>query len=301
MRVFILFLAIAGFVLACSDFDKFYEDKKTEKDSGASSDATEIVAEVGSEKITKEELIKSLRNLPPKQMVLYISSPEKLNEYLQSYADQLLLTQEAERVGIDDREDIKQNLEAYKRRLLIQALGKEIESRKISEEDIQRYYEENSNNLQQIRLSIIFIRIDPQNAVSKDEAIKKAESIVKKARAGSNFEVLVDKYSDDPLSKGQKGDTGYIQKGRLPLEIESKIFNLREGEVSDPIEAPNGLYIAKVTEGLKVLPLEQAKGTIEVELKKNMFNDYVKSLREKTKVEIFQNKLKEINLNDKSR
>jgi peptidyl-prolyl cis-trans isomerase C len=282
--------------LGCSDFDRFYREKKT--GSTALKEGGTVVAKVGSEEITTEELYESLESLPPKQRLLYQSSPQRLKDYLDAYINQMLLHKEAERRGLDRREDIRENLEKYKKQLLIRAIGQEITNQEFNEEEIKRYYGENSKSFEQIRASQIFIKATPDGGITEDDARAKAELITKRARAGEKFENLVEEFSDDPRSKRKGGDLGYISRGRLPLEIENEIFNLKEGEISNPIEAPNGFYIIKVTQGTKIPPLEQVKGRIQLDLRKRIFSEYAKSLREKIGVEIFEDKLKEISKNE---
>jgi parvulin-like peptidyl-prolyl isomerase len=162
---------------------------------------------------------------------------------------------------------------------------------KISEEDIKNYYNQNSKNLEQIRISHVFITA---KGITKDEARAKADIVAKRAKAGEKFENLVDQFSEDSTSKKRGGDIGYISRERLSPEIENKIFSLKEGEISDPIETENGFHVIKVTEGAKVPPLDQVKGRIEIDLKKRAFSEYTKRLREKMGVEIFEDNLKEI-------
>ncbi len=290
MKIFITLLSLITLTLSCSDFDKFYRQRNARTiDRGSA-----VVAKVGGEEITKEDLIKSLENIPPNQRIIYLSSPQKLKEYLDSYINQIVLYKEAEREGIDRREDIKENLEKYRRRLLIQAIGQEIEGQKISEEDIKNYYNQNSKNLEEVRVSHIFIKLDPARGITKDEVRIKADIVAKRARAGEKFENLVDEFSDDSASKKRGGDIGYISRERLSPQIENKIFSLKEGEVSDPIETENGFHIIKVTEKAKVPPLDQVKERIEIDLKKRAFSEYTKRLREKMGIEIFEYNLKEI-------
>lgn len=295
MRILIVLLVMAT-TLGCSDFDRFYREKKT--GSTALKEGGTVVAKVGSEEITTEELYESLESLPPKQRLLYQSSPQRLKDYLDAYINQMLLHKEAERRGLDRREDIRENLEKYKKQLLIRAIGQEITNQEFNEEEIKRYYGENSKSFEQIRASQIFIKATPDGGITEDDARAKAELITKRARAGEKFENLVEEFSDDPRSKRKGGDLGYISRGRLPLEIENEIFNLKEGEISNPIETPNGFYIIKVTQGTKIPPLEQVKGRIQLDLRKRIFSEYAKSLREKIGVEIFEDKLKEISKNE---
>jgi peptidyl-prolyl cis-trans isomerase C len=292
MKIFITLLSLITLTLGCSDFDKFYRQKnaRTLTIKGSS----KVVAKVGREEITKGDLVKSLQNVSPNQRIIYLSSPQKLKDYLDSYINQIILYKEAEREGIDRREDIKEGLERYRRRLLIQAIGQEMGEQKISEEDIKNYYNQKPKNLEQIKISHIFIKIDPASGVTKNEARAKAELIEKRAKTGEKFEKLVEEFSDDSASKKRGGDIGYISRGRLSPEIEDKIFVLKEGEISDPLDTGNGFHVIKVTEGVKIPPLDQIKGRIETELKKKAFSKYTEKLREQTRVEIFEDNLKEI-------
>ncbi len=292
MKIFITLLSLITLTLGCSDFDKFYKQKnvRTLTIKGSS----EVVAKVGREEITKGDLVKSLENVSPNQRIIYLSSPQKLKDYLDSYINQIILYKEAEREGIDRREDIKEGLERYRRRLLIQAIGQEMGEQKISEEDIKNYYNQKPKNLEQIKISHIFIKLDPTSGVTKNEARAKAELIEKRAKTGEKFEKLVEEFSDEKKKKKRGGDIGYISRGRLSPEIEDKIFVLKEGEISDPLDTGNGFHVIKVTEGIKIPPLDQIKGRIETELKKKAFSKYTEKLREKTGVEIFEDNLKEI-------
>src|SRR5574341_755426 len=143
MKLIIPLLLIA-LTLSCSDFDNFYKGKRAvSKDLAGSSI---VVAKIGGETITKEDLIKSLNGLPSEQRVSYLSSPERLREYLDSFINQTVLYKEAEKLGIDKREKIKESLQNYERWLLIQALSQDIRDYQISEEEIKKYYEENPNS-----------------------------------------------------------------------------------------------------------------------------------------------------------
>lgn len=295
MRI-LLVLAITAAALGCSDFDRFYTAKK--RASTAVKEGGTVVAKVGSEEITAEELNRSLENMPPKQRLLYRSSPQRLRDYLEVYINQMLLHKEAERRGIDTREDIIENLESYRRQLLIRAIGQEITGHEFSQEEIENYYDENSKSFERIKASQIFIRATPNGETKSDDARAKAYLISKRAKAGENFENLVKKFSDDTRSKNKGGDIGYLSRGGFPQGIEDEVFNLKEGEISDPIETPNGFHIIKVTQGAKIPPLEQVKGRIQLDLRKRIFSEYARKLREKTGVEIFEDKLKEISGNE---
>ncbi len=289
MKKILTALFLLTFIIGCSDFNKLFGEKKKPADTKVNS---VVIAKVGDEKITKEELMKSLEGLPPNQRTLYASTPENLKKYLDSYINQIVLYKEAEKKGIDKRGDIKENLENYKRRLLIRTLNQEFMSEKIGEEDVKKYYNENPKNFEQIRISQIFIKIDPSKGITNDQARAKVELVMKRLGAGEKFEKLVEEFSDDLVTKKQGGDVGHISKGTLHPDVASKIFSLKKGGIGT-IESKSGFHIAKVTEAAKVLPLDQAKDTIQVELRRKALSDYTKELRDKAGVEIFEDELTE--------
>lgn len=282
-------LSMMLLAVGCSDFDKFYREKK--EASTHSGSGSMVIARVGPEEITKQELIKSLNHLPVKRRIFYLSSPERMEDYLQSYINQVLLYDEALKRRMDERKDIKENLENYKRRLLIQALAQEINNREFSKEEIETYYTKNADQFVQFKISQIFIKLQPEKGMGRDEARAKADNVMERINNGEEFEKLVSEFSDDPASKKKGGSFTYTGKGRLPVEVESEVFSLEEGEISNPIETESGFYIIRIVEAPNVLPLSQVENKIRLELGRKGFSEYINELRKEKKVEIFEDKL----------
>jgi len=78
-----------------------------------------------------------------------------------------------------------------------------------------------------------------------EEIRKKAEDVVKKAKAGANFGDLAKQYSDD-TSKDKGGDLDWIVRGQTVPEFEQAAFNLPIGSVSDVVKTQYGFHIVKV-------------------------------------------------------
>jgi peptidyl-prolyl cis-trans isomerase D len=76
---------------------------------------------------------------------------------------------------------------------------------------------------------------------------------------------LAKQHSEDPGTKAQGGDLGYISKGQVVPEFEEAAFGLKTGEISPVIQTAYGLHILKVDEiqEQKTDPLEKAKGQIQ--------------------------------------
>jgi parvulin-like peptidyl-prolyl isomerase len=135
--------------------------------------------------------------------------------------------------------------------------------------DAKAYYDANKTKSfvwdDTVRLK--WILVDTRSLTSKDErdkAAKKADDIYKELKAGTKFDDLVAKYSDDAASKYKSGDIGYLQrnddqqKQLLGAAFFDTVFALKKGETSGIITVNVGYAIVQVTDRIdaKILSLE---------------------------------------------
>lgn len=160
---------------------------------------------------------------------------------------------------------------------------------KLSQADIERYYEENKEQFgtaEQARVAHIVKYINWQtDEETAYNALREAHNELKN---GTAFEVVVDKYTDCADSGG---DLGPVTRGQMVEEFEDVVFNLGVGEVSDIFRTRFGFHIAKVYEKkpAAVLSLEEVKGKIVDALKEQMrekaIDEFIDRLRSKAKIE----------------
>lgn len=122
----------------------------------------------------------------------------------------------------------------------------------VSGADVQRYYNEHHQQFmvpEQVRVRHILIKV-AQNADSKtvDAAKAKADSILQQLHNGANFAELAKKYSDDPGSKTQGGELGFIQHGATVPEFDKTAFSLQPGHLSGVIRTQFGFHIIQQEE-----------------------------------------------------
>jgi len=97
------------------------------------------------------------------------------------------------------------------------------------------------------------------------EIRQKAEDILKKAKAGANFEDLAKKYSEDDGTKVKGGDLGWIVEGQTVPEFQQAAFTLPKGSISDLVKTQYGFHIIKVLdhETARTKSFDEVKSTIQ--------------------------------------
>jgi len=283
MIILILILTI-GFIFSCNNSNN--ETKEAPSD---------ILALVGSESITRDDLRNELNKLSYKQRSIYSSSPEKLNKFLDTYINEKVLYNEALKRGFENRGDIQEEIDRYKKQLITKTFGKEILAElELNNDDITLYYDQNKKEFERIQISKIFIKTNPENDISSESALQKAELVSSKANAGESFEELALEYSDDPISKKKGGKVGYINRGKFPQHIDNEIFELKEGEITKPFEVQGGYLIIKANQEADFPPYGQLERIIRSKLINERLLNYINGLREQWGVRVYKDRLQEI-------
>ncbi len=92
-------------------------------------------------------------------------------------------------------------------------------------------------------LAEIFLGID--NVTEEGPVREQAQQIYNDLQKGANFPALARQFSQS-ASAATGGDLGWVEAGQLPAELEDGIRNLRPGQLSQPIETVNGIYLILV-------------------------------------------------------
>ena len=138
----------------------------------------------------------------------------------------------------------------------------------VSEAEVQQYYSQHQADYkvdEQVKVRHILIKVDPGADAKADAAAKaKAEDLLKQIKSGANFAELAKKNSDDPGSKEQGGELGFIKRGTTVPEFDAAAFSLPPGQTSGVIKTKYGYHILQVEEKqtAHTKPLDEVKPTI---------------------------------------
>lgn len=169
-------------------------------------------------------------------------SQKDLNQYLDLFIGYKLKINKANKLGLQNGEAYKSELNTYRSQLAKNYLT----DSKVTKELVDEAYE---RSLKEIRASHILITVD-ENATPQDTlaAYKKTIDIRNKALAGEDFGALAMQHSQDPSAKDNKGDLGYFSVFRMVYPFESAAYKTPKGQVSKPVRTRFGYHIIKVNE-----------------------------------------------------
>lgn len=120
---------------------------------------------------------------------------------------------------------------------------------KITNEEIQDYYESNIEKFKTqktVEARHILIKLDQSsNPETVEKKRKTALDILKLAREGIDFAELAKQYSEGP-SKDRGGYLGEFKKNAMVKPFAEKAFQMKAGEISEPVRTQYGWHIIKV-------------------------------------------------------
>lgn len=79
------------------------------------------------------------------------------------------------------------------------------------------------------------------------KTFEQAQQIRGRVLSGEDFAALAKEFSFCPSAQ-RGGDLGYFARGRMAPEFERSAFDLKEGEVSEPVETDFGWHLIKVVD-----------------------------------------------------
>ncbi|MCH9007874.1 peptidyl-prolyl cis-trans isomerase [candidate division KSB1 bacterium] len=208
-------------------------------------DASPVIAVVGEEALTLNELIDKIPNHIRADM-----TSVNLREFVLSWINDQVLYQEAVAREIDRDETLRKEFENLKRELVIsklleQTLNKDIA---VAEEEMKAYYDANREG---------FILSD--DVVHAHHVLlgsqKEANEVRKRLRAGEPFGTVAQDITQDSL-EADAWDLGYFSRNDVIEEIAKVVFKMSVKSISYPIKSDFGYHIVQLVD-------KQKKGEVE--------------------------------------
>ncbi|UCF06643.1 MAG: peptidyl-prolyl cis-trans isomerase [bacterium] len=280
-------LCVAAMLLGCS------------RDEGDLKIQSNLAAQVDDTKITIDEIDERFEALSDQQKEDFKGGDGRAN-FVERLIEEELLFKEAVAVGIDEIDEVKENLGRVRRSILVSGYYKhEIVGKvEIPEEEVREYYESRQEEFTTRSL------VKAQHILTSDSL--KAVALKKRLDAGEKFGDIAVRESEDDLTASKAGNMGYFNPGGYIRGIGySQVFSdaveeLEVGVISDVIAHERGYSIVRVNEKTpsKVEPLSEVRNRIIKRLRSLKANEaYQKKLsdlKQKYHVENFVQKRLEL-------
>lgn len=250
---------------------------------------SDVVATVGSKKITLEEFNKKYKEV---LSVALVNAPTK-EQFLEDLVRYELGLQEAKRRGLEKDPMVQErvNQELYKV-LLEKELGQKVQDTKVSDAEMKAWYAKNPS----IRTSHILIEFKAgATAEQKAEARKRANEILEEVRKSKRpFEELVRIYTDDQLSKVTGGDVGWQSRMNIVPTYYDATLGMKVGEIKGPVETPFGFHIVKLTgrQSYEEADHKAIRAAVFDEKRKQTFDGFFNKLKSSNSVKMNTNLLR---------
>lgn len=217
-----------------------------------STHAAEVVARVGDQAITADQIKPVLTSLAPAERETLAKNPALLSQSVRTLIIQQVLFKEATAAGWDKNPDVAAQIERVRQAALaesyLESVAKVPENYP-SENEVQAFYESRKDTLalpRQLRLAQIFIAAPESDKTASEKAKSRVAEIAKSLKGGADFAELARTSSEERESATRGGDLGWLAETTIRPEIRSKVSTLAKGATTEPVKLDDGWYLVRV-------------------------------------------------------
>jgi hypothetical protein len=247
-----------------------------------------VIITAGDITVKQSEFESALKTLPAEYQQYAMGTGKK--QFADDYLRMKMLAQMGYKAGLQNDPSVQQQLSLMKDNLVANAqLGKIDKSINLSDADLQKIYNDNKKDYEQVKARHILIAFKgspaaPQGKpeLTEDQAKAKAEELKKQIEGGAKFEDVAKKESDDTGSGSNGGELGAFGHGQMVPEFEKAAFDAKVGDVIGPIRTQYGYHVIKV-DSHESTPFEGVKATIEKKEHQKRLQDQLDALKNDAK------------------
>ncbi len=226
------------------------------------------LATVDDEPITVNDLATALAGAHEQMGEEKTAGKKNFSDMLNRLVNVKLIVAEAKNMGLGDLQDVKEMVDAYAKRTLIElVMDKHVKDAKPDKAEVERLYGELAR---EYRVTSVMVEKEAD-----------AKKIGEEIKAGKDFKAIVKEFVD----KGAKGgeDEKYVKKADLLPEIAGAVAGMKTGQVSPAIKIESGFVFIRI-EDSRLPEKEDAKEMEKAEAealhlkKRSALTDFKKKL-----------------------
>jgi peptidyl-prolyl cis-trans isomerase C len=255
----------------------------------ATADNDRIVAQYDGKSLHKSEVTERLKFLlggvlPDNKKDFDDLDPNTKQTIIQEMVQQKVLEDAVNKSQIKNSKLFQQQVEEAQKKAVLDVYLQNYIKRHMNESMIKVEYNNYVNTLKdspEVKISHILVPTEEE-----------AKKVLTEIKEGKSFDALAKQYSTDQSTKDRGGEIGYISKGQTFPTIEKAAYNLKVGEVSEPLKTQVGWHIIKVLDIKKqqIPSYDAIKPQLEQQTAYKLINEYMQKLIQEAKVKLFINK-----------
>ncbi len=216
--------------------------------------AGEVVARVGANDVTAEEVRAAVALMDSRQQAALTRDPALLSQAVRSLLANRLVLKEAMAKKWDQQPTVVAQLARAKENLIVESFLQSVTAPPDSypnDADIKTVYEANQTAFvlpRRFQLAEIVIEVakDAEKTV-EEEGRKKLDEVSKKLKQpGADFGAIARASSEEKASADKDGEIGWIAESDLRPEVRAQGTGLAKSGVSDPVRLDDGGHILKL-------------------------------------------------------
>lgn len=190
-----------------------------------------------------------------------------------------ILSQEANKSGLEKQAEIQQQIELTSKTILASAYVQDyVKNHPISDDVLKQEYDTLKQHLGTKEYKARHILV-------KEEA--EAKAIIAQLKKGAKFDKLASEKSLDTGSRVRGGDLGWSSPANFVKPFADALTSLAKGKISEPVQSQFGWHIIKLDDvrDLQVPNLEEMKPNLTQRLQQQAIQKMITEQRAKAKIE----------------
>lgn len=230
-------------------------------------DPNKVILTQGDVAVTAGEFNAAVSTLPP-QYAAALADPSLKKRIADQIVQVKLLAAEARKRGLQDKPQVKQQIEMQTDETLVNALAHEMQGTENEKED-RVYFDANKSSFDDVKARHILIRtpgspvpVEPgKKELTDAEAKAKADQIEQRLAKGEDFATIAKAESDDKGSGIKGGDLGTFAPWKMDSTFSKAALGLQKNQVSPPVKTQFGYHIIQLLDD-QPRTFDQAKAEV---------------------------------------
>lgn len=225
-----------------------------ERFSEATVKAGEVIARVGTNEITAEEVRAAVALMDPRQQTALARDPALLSQTVRSLLTNRLVLKEATAKKWEQQPAVAAQLARARENLVVESYLQSLTlppDNFPSDAEVKGVYESNQTAFVvprrfQLAQIVIMVAKDAEKSVEEDGRKKLDEVSKKLKQPGADFGSIARALSEDKASSDRDGEIGWVAETDLRPEIRAQVTGLSKSGVTEPVRLDDGWHILKM-------------------------------------------------------